>query len=60
MNEPSDESTTAPWIGSVTFIAVRESPSVSVSLASTPGAATTTAVFSGVLWLSSTATGTAL
>ena len=39
---------TVPWVGSVTLAAVRLSPSASVSLARTPGAATARVVFLGV------------
>ena len=52
---------TVPWVGSVTLAAVRVSPlSASVSLARTPGAATTRVVFLGVEYESATATGAAL
>src|SRR5687767_4794571 len=44
-NEPSGLSVTAPWLGDVTRIALKGSPSGSVSLANTPGAGTIRVVF---------------
>ena len=60
VHEPFALSVRVPWVGPLTRMAVRASPSTSLSLASTPGAATVSAVSSLVLEASSPATGASL
>jgi len=49
--------TTMPWAAGAAMAAVRAGPSMSVSLASTPGALTTRGTSSAVAYASPTATG---
>ena len=57
VNDPSGRTATVPFGGPLTSTAVSGSPSGSVSLASTPGPATTSGVFSSVEYASGADTG---